>query len=86
MPDSVVILEERSPPDAASPVPSAISRAQIMSGFQGAAASGTKRPRALSTIGFPYQDLEAAIGIAQTMIDAGGGALPRNQLAAVTTG
>jgi hypothetical protein len=42
-----------------------------------------KRPRELSTIGFPYNDLDTAVTIAQAMIDAGGMALPRRQLAGI---
>lgn len=43
-----------------------------------------KQKREQSTVGFPYNDLESAIVIAQAMLGAGGGALSREQLAGVT--
>lgn len=39
--------------------------------------------REVSTIGFPYQDLEAAISVARAILQAGGVALTRDQLAGV---
>lgn len=42
-----------------------------------------EKPREFSTIQFPYQDLENAIGVARAMIDNGGGKFTREQLAGV---
>ncbi len=39
--------------------------------------------REVSSIGFPYQDLESAISVARAMMQAGGVALTRDQLAGV---
>ena len=45
-------------------------------------ADATPSSRFVSTIGFPYMDLEDAIGVAKTMLGAGGVSMDRDQLAA----
>jgi hypothetical protein len=45
-------------------------------------AEATPSQRFISTIGFPYMDLDDAIGVAKTMLAAGGVTMDRDQLAA----
>jgi hypothetical protein len=70
-------LVATAPPDEAKP--KKLRRVNLRKPIKMAAKS--REPRAQSAIAFPYMDLENAISVARAMLDSGGLALTREQVA-----
>ena len=83
--DPVDAPEISHPTDDPKPTPvKKTTKRRAMKKRRAKANTGAKPAREQSGIGFVYNDLETAIGIARAMLDAGGVPLTRDQLAGVT--